>query len=94
MFLFKVVLDILNKLFTSYMISLSLSLCGQIETNIFEPQGISYVDASATFMTNDLLPLLEKTVTDKKVHSKGHAGCLLGCFFFCCFITLPYIFQF
>lgn len=43
------------------------SLCLQIVTNIYEPQGISYVDAHATFLTNDLLPLVEKTVTDKKV---------------------------
>lgn len=43
------------------------SLCLQIVTNIYEPQGISYVDARATFMTNDLLSLVEKTVTDKKV---------------------------
>lgn len=39
----------------------------QIVTNIYEPQGISFVDAHATFLTNDLLPLVEKTVTDKKV---------------------------
>nr|XP_046240479.1 inter-alpha-trypsin inhibitor heavy chain H3-like [Scatophagus argus] len=38
----------------------------QIVTNIYEPQGISFVDAHATFLTNELLPLLEKTVTDKK----------------------------
>uniref|UniRef100_UPI0037E78B3C inter-alpha-trypsin inhibitor heavy chain H3-like n=1 Tax=Semicossyphus pulcher TaxID=241346 RepID=UPI0037E78B3C len=40
----------------------------QIVTNIYEPQGISYVDAHATFLSNDLLPLVEKTVTDKKAH--------------------------
>uniref|UniRef100_H2S040 Inter-alpha-trypsin inhibitor heavy chain 3 n=1 Tax=Takifugu rubripes TaxID=31033 RepID=H2S040_TAKRU len=39
----------------------------KIVSNIFEPQGISYIDAHATFLTNDLLPLVEKTVTDKKV---------------------------
>ncbi|KAM9362164.1 inter-alpha-trypsin inhibitor heavy chain H3-like [Symphorus nematophorus] len=39
-----------------------------IVTNIFEPQGISYVDAHATFLSNELLPLVEKTVTDKKAH--------------------------
>lgn len=43
------------------------SLCLQIVANIYEPQGISFVDTRATFMTNDLLPLVEKTVTDKKV---------------------------
>lgn len=41
----------------------------QIVTNIFEPQGIANIDASATFLTNDLLPLVEKTVTDKKVRA-------------------------
>lgn len=40
----------------------------QIKTNIYEPQGISYVDAHATFLSNELLPLVEKTVTDKKAH--------------------------
>uniref|UniRef100_H2S045 Inter-alpha-trypsin inhibitor heavy chain H3 n=1 Tax=Takifugu rubripes TaxID=31033 RepID=H2S045_TAKRU len=40
----------------------------KIVSNIFEPQGISYIDAHATFLTNDLLPLVEKTVTDKKAH--------------------------
>ncbi|XP_027135467.1 inter-alpha-trypsin inhibitor heavy chain H3a [Larimichthys crocea] len=40
----------------------------QIVTNIYEPQGISYVDTHATFLSNDLLPLVEKTVTDKKAH--------------------------
>ncbi|XP_044205585.1 inter-alpha-trypsin inhibitor heavy chain H3-like [Thunnus albacares] len=40
----------------------------QIVTNIYEPQGISYVDAQATFLSNELLPLVEKTVTDKKAH--------------------------
>ncbi|XP_074470274.1 inter-alpha-trypsin inhibitor heavy chain H3-like isoform X2 [Sebastes fasciatus] len=38
----------------------------QIVTNIYEPQGIAFVDASATFLSNELLPLVEKTVTDKK----------------------------
>ncbi|KAM8866968.1 inter-alpha-trypsin inhibitor heavy chain H3-like [Synchiropus picturatus] len=38
----------------------------QIVTTIYEPQGISFVDAQANFLTNDLLPLVEKTVTDKK----------------------------
>ncbi|XP_040889346.1 inter-alpha-trypsin inhibitor heavy chain H3-like [Toxotes jaculatrix] len=40
----------------------------QIVTNIYEPQGIAYVDAYATFLSNDLLPLVEKTVSDKKAH--------------------------
>ncbi|XP_078023563.1 inter-alpha-trypsin inhibitor heavy chain H3-like [Epinephelus lanceolatus] len=40
----------------------------QIVTNIYEPQGISYVEAHATFLTNELLPLVEKVVTDNKAH--------------------------
>ncbi|XP_076607588.1 inter-alpha-trypsin inhibitor heavy chain H3-like [Chaetodon auriga] len=40
----------------------------KIVANIYEPQGISYVDAHATFLSNELLPLVEKTVTDKKAH--------------------------
>lgn len=40
----------------------------QIAVSIYEPQGISYVDAYGTFLSNELLPLVEKTVTDKKVH--------------------------
>ncbi|XP_028261033.1 inter-alpha-trypsin inhibitor heavy chain H3a isoform X2 [Parambassis ranga] len=40
----------------------------QIVTNIYEPQGLSYVDAHATFLSNELLPLVEKTVSDKKAH--------------------------
>ncbi|XP_058487912.1 inter-alpha-trypsin inhibitor heavy chain H3-like isoform X1 [Solea solea] len=40
----------------------------QIVADIYEPQGISFVEATATFLTNDLLPLVEKTVTDKKAH--------------------------
>ncbi|XP_041638338.1 inter-alpha-trypsin inhibitor heavy chain H3-like [Cheilinus undulatus] len=40
----------------------------EIVTNIYEPQGIAFVDAHASFLTNDLLPLVEKTVTDKKAH--------------------------
>uniref|UniRef100_A0A8D0D3Y5 Inter-alpha-trypsin inhibitor heavy chain H3 n=1 Tax=Sander lucioperca TaxID=283035 RepID=A0A8D0D3Y5_SANLU len=40
----------------------------QIVTNIYEPQGISYVDANATFFSNELLPLVEKRVTGNKAH--------------------------
>lgn len=49
----------------------SLCLClpvwRQIVTNIYEPTGISYVDAHATFLSNELLPLVDKRVTDNKV---------------------------
>ena len=38
--------------------------------DIYEPQGIAFLDAYGTFITNDLLPLVEKTVTDKKVGQK------------------------
>uniref|UniRef100_A0A3P9KPW3 Inter-alpha-trypsin inhibitor heavy chain H3 n=1 Tax=Oryzias latipes TaxID=8090 RepID=A0A3P9KPW3_ORYLA len=38
----------------------------KIVTKIYEPQGLAHVDAHATFLSNDLLPLVEKTVTDKK----------------------------
>ncbi|KAG7493317.1 inter-alpha-trypsin inhibitor heavy chain H3 [Solea senegalensis] len=40
----------------------------QMVTNIYEPQGIVFVDAHATFLSDDLLPLVEKTVTDNKAH--------------------------
>ncbi|KAK5872909.1 hypothetical protein PBY51_013567 [Eleginops maclovinus] len=40
----------------------------QIVTNIYEPQGIAFVEATATFLSNELLPLVEKTVTDTKAH--------------------------
>ncbi|XP_077384751.1 inter-alpha-trypsin inhibitor heavy chain H3-like isoform X2 [Festucalex cinctus] len=38
----------------------------QITVRIFEPQGLTSVDATATFLTNQLLPLVEKTITDTK----------------------------
>ncbi|XP_067288464.1 inter-alpha-trypsin inhibitor heavy chain H3a isoform X1 [Pseudorasbora parva] len=40
----------------------------EIVADIYEPQGITFVDAYGTFITNELLPLVEKTVTDKKAH--------------------------
>ncbi|KAI1890884.1 hypothetical protein AGOR_G00158200 [Albula goreensis] len=40
----------------------------EIVADIYEPQGIAYVDAHGTFVTNDLLPLVETTVTDTKAH--------------------------
>ncbi|KAF7693409.1 inter-alpha-trypsin inhibitor heavy chain H3-like isoform X1 [Silurus meridionalis] len=40
----------------------------EIAASIYEPQGISFLDTNATFITNELLPLVEKTVTDKKAH--------------------------
>ncbi|XP_056292984.1 inter-alpha-trypsin inhibitor heavy chain H3-like [Pseudoliparis swirei] len=38
----------------------------QIVVNIYEPQGLALVDATATFLSNELLPLVDKTVTDNK----------------------------
>ncbi|XP_020786637.2 inter-alpha-trypsin inhibitor heavy chain H3-like isoform X2 [Boleophthalmus pectinirostris] len=38
----------------------------KIVANIFEPQGLAFVETEATFLSNDLLPLVEKVVTDKK----------------------------
>ncbi|KAJ3581166.1 hypothetical protein NHX12_016967 [Muraenolepis orangiensis] len=40
----------------------------QISADIYEPQGIAFVDAHGTFLSNELLPLVEKTVTDNKAH--------------------------
>uniref|UniRef100_A0A672M7B3 Inter-alpha-trypsin inhibitor heavy chain 1 n=1 Tax=Sinocyclocheilus grahami TaxID=75366 RepID=A0A672M7B3_SINGR len=40
----------------------------QIVVDIYEPKGIAFVDVNGTFITNELLPLVKKTVTDKKAH--------------------------
>ncbi|KAL7986021.1 hypothetical protein Chor_011187 [Crotalus horridus] len=40
----------------------------EIEVNIFEPQGISYLEAEGSFITNDLLPVLQKSFSGKKGH--------------------------
>ncbi|KAM4613716.1 inter-alpha-trypsin inhibitor heavy chain H3-like [Polymixia lowei] len=40
----------------------------QVVADIYEPQGIAFVDAYGTFLPNELLPLVEKTVTDTKAH--------------------------
>uniref|UniRef100_A0A3B3TMF7 Inter-alpha-trypsin inhibitor heavy chain H3 n=1 Tax=Poecilia latipinna TaxID=48699 RepID=A0A3B3TMF7_9TELE len=40
----------------------------QITADIYEPQGIAFVEATATFLTNELLNLVEKTTTDTKAH--------------------------
>ncbi|KAI4873910.1 hypothetical protein NFI96_023976, partial [Prochilodus magdalenae] len=40
----------------------------EIVADIYEPQGFAFLDTSATFITNELLPLVEKTVTDKRAH--------------------------
>ncbi|XP_062977228.1 inter-alpha-trypsin inhibitor heavy chain H3-like isoform X2 [Elgaria multicarinata webbii] len=38
----------------------------EIEANIFEPQGISYLEAEGSFITNDLLPVIHKSFSGKK----------------------------
>ncbi|XP_060766188.1 inter-alpha-trypsin inhibitor heavy chain H3a [Neoarius graeffei] len=40
----------------------------EIVADVYEPQGIAFLDAHGTFVTNELLPLVEKTVTDTKAH--------------------------
>ncbi|KAI4876006.1 hypothetical protein NFI96_024421, partial [Prochilodus magdalenae] len=40
----------------------------EIVADIHEPQGIAFLDTNATFLNNELLPLVKKTVTDKMAH--------------------------
>ncbi|NXC43232.1 ITIH3 inhibitor, partial [Penelope pileata] len=40
----------------------------EIEVNIFEPQGITELEAEGTFVTNDLQDVIKKTFSDKKGH--------------------------
>uniref|UniRef100_A0A8C7WC66 Inter-alpha-trypsin inhibitor heavy chain H3 n=1 Tax=Oncorhynchus mykiss TaxID=8022 RepID=A0A8C7WC66_ONCMY len=40
----------------------------EIVADIYEPQGIAFLEAYGTFISNELLPLVEKTVSDKKAH--------------------------
>ncbi|XP_056380143.1 inter-alpha-trypsin inhibitor heavy chain H3-like [Hyla sarda] len=40
----------------------------EIEVDIHEPQGISFLDAQASFLTNDLLPAVEKSFSGEKGH--------------------------
>ncbi|NXJ50222.1 ITIH3 inhibitor, partial [Spizaetus tyrannus] len=40
----------------------------EIEVNIFEPQGITELEAEGTFITNDLQNIIKKTFSDKKGH--------------------------
>ncbi|XP_040262791.1 inter-alpha-trypsin inhibitor heavy chain H3-like isoform X2 [Bufo bufo] len=40
----------------------------EIEVDIHEPQGISFLDAQATFLTNDLLPTIQKSFSGEKGH--------------------------
>ncbi len=45
-------------------------LLPQIVVDIYEPNGIAFVDVNGTFITNELLPLVKTTVSDKKVNVK------------------------
>ncbi|XP_072522553.1 inter-alpha-trypsin inhibitor heavy chain H3 isoform X2 [Salminus brasiliensis] len=40
----------------------------EIVADVYEPQGIAFLDTNATFLTNELIPLVEKTITDKMAH--------------------------
>uniref|UniRef100_A0AAR2JLM1 Inter-alpha-trypsin inhibitor heavy chain H3 n=1 Tax=Pygocentrus nattereri TaxID=42514 RepID=A0AAR2JLM1_PYGNA len=40
----------------------------EIVADVYEPQGIAFLDTNATFLTNELLPLVEKMVTNKMAH--------------------------
>lgn len=40
----------------------------KIVADIYEPQGIAFVKTNSTFLTNELLSLVEETVTDTKAH--------------------------
>lgn len=57
----------LTPLFLSFCLCLSVYVSGQIVADIYEAQGLAFVEASATFLTNELLPLVKKTVADTKV---------------------------
>lgn len=53
----------------------SYSCTFQIEADIYEPQGISLLDAEASFITNDLLgSALTKSFSGKKVVFSGLGG--------------------
>lgn len=52
----------------------------QILADIYEPQGIKFVDAAASFLTNDLLSLVDTTVTDTKVNTNTARRFLVGIF--------------
>uniref|UniRef100_A0A8C5APE9 Inter-alpha-trypsin inhibitor heavy chain H3 n=1 Tax=Gadus morhua TaxID=8049 RepID=A0A8C5APE9_GADMO len=60
--------ELLQRKFGKYEILTRINPKQLIVADIYEPQGIAFVDAHATFLTNELLPLVEKTVTDNKAH--------------------------
>lgn len=47
--------------------TMNFQLIFQIEVNIFEPQGITELEAEGTFITNDLQNIIKKIFSDKKV---------------------------
>lgn len=66
----------LNELDPSIYVCVSLSMSlGQIVADIYEAQGLAFVEASATFLTNELLPLVKKTVADTKVRGFKNKTC-------------------
>ncbi|KAK1799551.1 hypothetical protein P4O66_000432 [Electrophorus voltai] len=60
--------ELLQRRFGNYEIMIRVKPKQLIVADIHEPQGIAFLDAYGTFITNELLPLVEKTVTDKKAH--------------------------
>lgn len=48
--------------------TVNFQLLFQIEVDIFEPQGITELEAEGTFITNELLNTIKKTFSGKKVH--------------------------
>uniref|UniRef100_A0A8C5A4C4 Inter-alpha-trypsin inhibitor heavy chain H3 n=1 Tax=Gadus morhua TaxID=8049 RepID=A0A8C5A4C4_GADMO len=60
--------ELLQRKFGKYEILTRINPKQLIVADIYEPQGIAFVDAHATFLSNELLPLVEKTVTDNKAH--------------------------
>ncbi|KAG9260600.1 inter-alpha-trypsin inhibitor heavy chain H3 [Astyanax mexicanus] len=40
----------------------------EIVADIYEPQGIAFLNTNATFLTNELIPLVKETITDKMAH--------------------------
>lgn len=58
-----------------------LSVCAcvrQIVADIYEPQGIKFVDAVASFFTNELMSLVDTTVMDTKVCTNTEHRSLFG----------------
>lgn len=48
--------------------TMNFQLIFQIEVNIFEPQGITELEAEGTFITNELQNTIKKTFSEKKVN--------------------------